>query len=750
MVYEFWSLDIYNLIKDAATRGVRIRILLEGNVSGPSGDEYNRWMAYKLYNLSLQGYDITVRLDQDSYYLHAKVIIVDSEIVFVASENFVPTAYPPDPTRIRGIPYRTASRGWSAVMYNRTIASIFKNIFDQEFSAAINYDPEKHGYGKEPDDSGTIYYTAPFMNQYIHDPEASVQAIFSPENSTQVLLDAISNAKHFILMELLYIKNGSDSTQKLIQALEEARRRGVTVQIILEDDRPFNDDYSSIANNLTQLGFYVAPAFKSGSPPLFCHNKGIIIDDEYVIVGSINWSGTALDDNREAAVLIKSRAIARFYKEVFAWDWNQSSDSILFDSDGDGLSDAYETDHSLDTSNSDTDGDGLTDYEEVIIYSTDPRDPASPGIVLEYPVNHSYIPSTTVEVRWSASVNVTKYYLYLNNSLKATLPGSDTRFELTGLQDATWYCVRLIAELENGVNITYTVFFAIDITPPRISIIEPANNSYQLAGTLKIRWATTDFSSCQYFIYVNSSLVIETDTETAYLELSSGNYLITIKAKDRAGNLGENSILVYVREPPSIIITSPKNATYTPNTTIIVRWEIIGDYPVSEIGIFLNDTLQEYVNRPVSSYTVSLPEDGIYNITVACYDNAKFLNKASVFITRDTTPPKVEVLQPVNNSRLSPGRVSIKWKIYDKSPVVVTVKINGETKYIGNGTVYTTWLDEGKHTIEIIAKDAAGNVKSVKICLTVVKRSVVWEYVPLLIFLAIAVVLVILALKKLL
>ncbi len=49
------------------------------------------------------------------------------------------------------------------------------------------------------------------------------------------------------------------------------------------------------------------------------------------------------------------------------------------DSDGDGLSDAYERMIGTDPFNPDTDGDGLTDGEEVLIYGTDPLNPDTDG-----------------------------------------------------------------------------------------------------------------------------------------------------------------------------------------------------------------------------------------------------------------------------------------------------------------------------------------------------------------------------------
>lgn len=741
MVYEFWSEDVYELLENAATRGVSIRVLLEGNVFGESGDKYNRWMAYKLYNLSQQGYSVDVRLDNDSYYMHAKVIIVDSKIVFVASENLVATAYPVDPENIPKEPYSTASRGWCAVIYNATVASIFQNVFNDEFYDAEKYDPDIHGRGKSPANYGIIHYSAPFENIYAYDSQAVVWAVFSPDNSTETLLSLINGADHFIFLELMYIYNTTSAVNQLLDALKSAHERGVTVQIILEDDVSYE-----IADELESLGFYVAPAFNNSDVPLFCHNKGVLVDDEYVLVGSINWSGNSLENNREAAILIRSKKIAEFYKEVFAWDWNKSS-VMEFDSDGDGLSNAYEIDHELDPYDPDTDGDGLTDYEEVMIYLTDPKDPSSPGVVLEKPTNYTYFSVTNVTIKWRNSTNVLRYYLFLNGSLLDVLDGGITQYSVV-LQDQRWYVLRFVAELSSGVNLTYVVYFAVDTKPPVITITHPRNDSYTLAGLITIAWDVSDFSKCIFEVFIDSELIIETEDTTISLNVSIGDYWITIKGVDKAGNIGEDRVLIHVREPPRVIIKSPINGTYTRNASIIVRWEVIGDYPIDEIWILLNGSRVLSLSPNTTEYLLEIISDGVYNITVACYSSGMLISRASAFFVRDTMPPVIEVLSPKNNSRLYAGQITIRWHVDDLSPVEFLLKIDGEIVYTGTGTSYTIQLEEGTHVIELFARDAAGNKSVVKIIITV-EKNLLLEYLPIIAFVVLIALLIMIAIKKL-
>jgi len=53
------------------------------------------------------------------------------------------------------------------------------------------------------------------------------------------------------------------------------------------------------------------------------HNKGIIVDDTAVVVSSTNWSENSVTRAREAGVLVRSKAIAAYYREVFDLDWKE-------------------------------------------------------------------------------------------------------------------------------------------------------------------------------------------------------------------------------------------------------------------------------------------------------------------------------------------------------------------------------------------------------------------------------------------
>src|SRR5262249_55224868 len=52
-----------------------------------------------------------------------------------------------------------------------------------------------------------------------------------------------------------------------------------------------------------------------------CHNKGIIVDSEVVLIGSHNWSSDGTTANRDASLIIRHPEVAAYYEEIFRFDW---------------------------------------------------------------------------------------------------------------------------------------------------------------------------------------------------------------------------------------------------------------------------------------------------------------------------------------------------------------------------------------------------------------------------------------------
>lgn len=60
--------------------------------------------------------------------------------------------------------------------------------------------------------------------------------------------------------------------------------------------------------------------------PGFMHDKVIIVDQRYIITGSLNFSTNAEDSNDENVIILDNAEIARLYLQEFDRIWSQASD----------------------------------------------------------------------------------------------------------------------------------------------------------------------------------------------------------------------------------------------------------------------------------------------------------------------------------------------------------------------------------------------------------------------------------------
>ncbi len=129
------------------------------------------------------------------------------------------------------------------------------------------------------------------------------------------VIELLDNAKESIAISMYIIQsNGSGPVKLLLRDLEEALDRGVSVDIYLntyfQDGRPLNTENDEAYDILKKKGgrvFGVTPSARM-------HDKLIIVDNRYVVIGSANWSISALKNNYESTTLVDSPGFA---KEMF-------------------------------------------------------------------------------------------------------------------------------------------------------------------------------------------------------------------------------------------------------------------------------------------------------------------------------------------------------------------------------------------------------------------------------------------------
>lgn len=154
-------------------------------------------------------------------------------------------------------------------------------------------------------------YDMPFDRDLLHP-----NLVVCPINCRARVEWLLSGATSSIRMYQQYIYD--TWVQKL---LEEKRRQWVDVQIILWkfDDAWWMD---AVVNDPEGESFalVMSGTIKAQSNP-YVHAKMILIDDTYLLLGSMNMSQTSLDKNREIGVVLMQPEHIRYFKTVFAKDW---------------------------------------------------------------------------------------------------------------------------------------------------------------------------------------------------------------------------------------------------------------------------------------------------------------------------------------------------------------------------------------------------------------------------------------------
>ncbi|MBD3209936.1 hypothetical protein GF318_00990 [Candidatus Micrarchaeota archaeon] len=147
------------------------------------------------------------------------------------------------------------------------------------------------------------------LSEFVFSPV--ITAVFSPEGG-QKIIDFIDTAEETIDIEIYVI-----SSRDVIEALERAKARGVSIRIIIERNT-LGTKNQEIYRELASKGFnvrYASDTYK------LTHSKFILVDGKAVLVGSHNLSNSALTKNREASVIIRDRGSVEEFLYVFETDW---------------------------------------------------------------------------------------------------------------------------------------------------------------------------------------------------------------------------------------------------------------------------------------------------------------------------------------------------------------------------------------------------------------------------------------------
>lgn len=132
---------------------------------------------------------------------------------------------------------------------------------------------------------------------------AEVQVYFSPKGGcTEAVVSNLAKAKVSVLMQAY-----SFTSAAIAQALTDAKKRGVDVEVILDKSQR-SEKYSS-ADFVAHAGI---PTYID-TKHVIAHNKIMIIDGKTILTGSFNFTKAAEESNAENLLVIQDPALAAKY-----------------------------------------------------------------------------------------------------------------------------------------------------------------------------------------------------------------------------------------------------------------------------------------------------------------------------------------------------------------------------------------------------------------------------------------------------
>ena len=146
----------------------------------------------------------------------------------------------------------------------------------------------------------------------------NITLFVEPEAGNKPILDAINNAQKEILVEVYLL-----SDKDIIASLENARARGVAVNVMLED-HPFGGGNINPKTKEELLSKDIKVAW---SNPEFAltHEKAIIIDANTAFILSQNLTAASFTKNREFDVIDKNISDVTEIRNIFLADWSRES-----------------------------------------------------------------------------------------------------------------------------------------------------------------------------------------------------------------------------------------------------------------------------------------------------------------------------------------------------------------------------------------------------------------------------------------
>ncbi len=266
----------------ARQRGVDVRWVTDDEHGIEADEEPDRGQF-----AMLQQAGIEVRADTRSALMHNKFFIFDNQTVWTGSTNITENAiFKQDNNAI--------------VIHSPAVAAIYEREFQEMWDGQFGPKSPSQLAEQSTNVNGTQVWVI-----FTSEDKALEQAIIPIVNFAQ-------NSVRFLAF--------SFTDYPLANAMIARAQNGVSVAGVYE--KVGSDTDAAEFKTLFCGGVSVR---KDGNSS-FMHNKVIVVDERFVITGSLNYSTSAEESNDENVIILDNPEIARLYLQEFERVWAQAAD----------------------------------------------------------------------------------------------------------------------------------------------------------------------------------------------------------------------------------------------------------------------------------------------------------------------------------------------------------------------------------------------------------------------------------------
>ncbi|MFB6166057.1 MAG: phospholipase D-like domain-containing protein [Haloarculaceae archaeon] len=218
-----------------------------------------------------------------------------------------------------------ASRGWAVVVRQPRIVAGLLETFraDAGWRDARSWERVRAGKSFPPPRASPAAddYPARFEPQAF--AVGGVELVRAPDDAERRVVALLDDATESIRVEQM---EAGGPNQPFVRAALRAARRGVDVRILLSSAWYVREDNRAVVQWLNRradredLPLSARLADPNGRFEKI-HAKGVIVDGDQVLVGSLNWNNNSARHDREVALLLDGEGVAGYYARVFCADW---------------------------------------------------------------------------------------------------------------------------------------------------------------------------------------------------------------------------------------------------------------------------------------------------------------------------------------------------------------------------------------------------------------------------------------------